>query len=113
MNFRQGKQKLKGQTALELVFMGAVMVLALVAMMNYMRNAVAGRAKSGADSWSPTLANPEQMAWATTRCQEVWDIQNADGGVRSSFTETSMQVGTGQGSMGPLPECEPALPRPN
>lgn len=49
----------KGQTTLELCIMLSVVILAIVAMQSYVKFAVAGRAKSSADSISSTLFNPD------------------------------------------------------
>lgn len=100
---------------MEVVFIGAVIIASLIAISGYMRNAIAARVKSGADSFSPLLANPQHMAAAKVRCQESTETQlgSSPGYTRTSFTETSKQTESGQGSVGPLANCDPGLPEPN
>ena len=48
----------KGQSALELCIMLAVVIMALIALQHYIKYAAAGRLKSSADSISQSLFNP-------------------------------------------------------
>ena len=100
---------------MELSFIFAVIIFSIIAISGYMRNAIAARVKTGADSFSPILANPERIVSATVRCQESTDKQSGAiaGYVRTTYTESSEQQVRAQGAATALPECDPALPEPN
>ncbi len=90
----------KGQSTLELCIMLSVVILAIVAMQSYVKFAVAGRAKSSADSISQTLFNPDdsRTELSSTRTSTDETITNATdrlgtGGAGQNVSTTAAGVG--------------------
>lgn len=71
-----------GQSALELTIVAAAVLIALVALSQYMRYAVGGRIKAAGSSASQTLFNPEssRTEWTVSN-QTVRDVTSIEGGV--------------------------------
>lgn len=103
-----------GQASLEWVVLVTMLVLAVVALSQYTRNALAARYKAGADSLSQKLIDPENIQIASVRCQHITEDGDSltSGKTRSFYTEASEKVSNSKGVTA-FTDCPPLPPEPN
>ena len=98
----------RGQTTLEVSLTTVAAIIAMVALVRYVKYAVAGRVKAGADSISPVLFKPQHVD-ATASQVDFIRCYEGDAITRLSqvtnFTETSKVETKILTTVGSFPVC--------
>ena len=100
----------RGASAVEYMILVAMSVLVVLGLMRYLRFAVAGRLKDGAEQLGGgMLLNPDGSRLALLSCQDSWIASVPISGGRAAVTtsyETGLQLTTLASPTPALPECQ-------